>query len=564
MLAMVKQKIQSVFHHHQLEKNLEWMSDLTSMDEGDVLAAVTTQLAKIQLTADKKLHSDMDLLLEIDAKTYQTTTNVLRKYLTTLRLNKNVEENVYAAAYSYYRQLCAAYTQFFDLYLAQNKIVLSPEKVNLICCRYLNAMFAMTKWRYFDDQPAPSGTWKNVYKVINCAENLAIMNTNLFLYDFHKKEMSVATLLKQGFMMDTLQKGNYTRIQIQLTEQVLKIWASNPVITTKHKDDKYQFFINIESDKGPERIRAIEKFANYRFWKTQRIVDLIEAYLCAVMTQKSVKAFKLEKIASTEMMVQLFKKLRVDWCVDGYERQRRSETRNRRNKLINISHGLEDICNRLSAAKPPLDRWAMFSEDDGTQDAEMPVMSVAEMYAQQQKPVAPNKLGSENWLVVDESANGFGVNLGKSYNAWIEPGKLVGYIVPDERDLFVIAEIKSVRKQADGNYRAGLQILGSHSAFVQIGRVQDQEHFFADTSAEVVRGYFVDDGDDSDQLNSFSGLYIESHGNSPSQHGSLIVPRSEYKRGNKLRINVNGDDQVFEMGLPLMKQRDWVCVALPM
>ena len=355
--------------------------------------------------------------------------------------------------------------------------------------------------------------------------------------------------------MDTLQKGNYTRIQIQLTEQVLKMWASNPIITTKHKDDKYQFFINIESDKGPERIRAIEKFANYRFWKTQRIVDLLEAYLCAVMTQKSVKEFKLEKIAPTEMMVQLFKKLRVDWCVDGYERQRRSETRNKRNKLINISHGLEDICNFLSAAKPPLDSWAMFSED-GTQDAEM-------QHTQQPKPVTPNKLGSENWLVVDESANGFGVNLGKSVSNWIEPGKLVGYIVPDERELFVVAEIKSVRKQADGNYRAGLQILGSHSAFVQIGRVQDQALFFADTSAEVVGGYFVDDGDDSDKLNSFSGLYIESQVKSPSQRGSLIVPRSEYKRGNKLRINMNGDDQVFEMGLPLMKQRDWVCVALP-
>ena len=563
MLAMVKHKIQSAFHHHQLEKNLEWMNDLTSMDEIAVLSAVTTQMAKIKFTADKKLQNDMDLLLEIDAKTYHTTTNILRKYLTTLKLNKNVEENVYAEAYSYYRQLCAVYAQFFDVYLAQNKIVLSTEKVNLICCRYLNAMFAMTKWRYFDDQPAPSGTWKNVYKIINCAENLAIMNTNLFLYDFHKKEMSVATLLKQGFMLDTLQKGNYTRIQIQLTEQVLKMWASNPVITTKHKDDKYQFFVNIESDKGPERIRAVEKFANYRFWKTQRIVDLLEAYLCAVMTQKSVKEFKLEKIASTEMMVQLFKKLRVDWCVDGYERQRRSETRNKRNKLINISHGLEDICNRLSAAKPPLGSWAMFSED-GTQDAEMPVKSVAEMYAQQQKPVAPSKLGSENWLVVDESTNGFGVNLGKTVSNWIEPGKLVGYIVPDERDLFVIAEIKSVRKQADGNYRAGLQILGSHSAFVQVGRVQEQEQFFADTSAEAVRGYFVDDGDDSDQLYSFSGLYIESQGNSPSQRASLIVPRSEYKRGNKLRINMNGDDQVFEMGLPLMKQRDWVCVALPM
>ena len=564
MLALVRHKIQSVFNHHQLEKNLEWMNDLTSMDEIEALTVVTKQLAKVKFSADKKLLADMDLLLEIDAKTYHTTTNVLRKYLTTLKLNKNVEESLYAAAYSYYRQLCAVYAQFFDVYLAQNKIILNTEKINLICCRYLNAMFAMTKWRYFDDQPAPSGTWKNVYKVINCAENLAIMNTNLFLYDFHKKEMSIATLLKQGFMLDTLQKGNYTRIQIQLTEQVLKTWASNPVITTRHKDDKYQFFINIESDKGPERIRAVEKFANYRFWKTQRIVDLLEAYLCAVMTQKSIKAFKLEKIASTEMMVQLFKKLRVDWCVDGYERQRRGQTRNKRNKLINISHGLEDICNRLNVVKPPINTRAMFSED-GTQEDNQAADNAAKIQKEQsQKAISPNKLGSENWLVVDESANGFGVNLGKSYNSWIAPGKLIGYIVPDERDLFVIAEIKSVRKQADGNYRAGLQILGSHSEFVQIGRVQEQEHYFADSNAEVVKGYFVDEGDDSAELDSFSGLYMASHGNHPTRRAALIVPRSEYKRGNKLRIKVDGDDQVFEMGLPLIRQRDWVCVALPM
>ena len=563
MLAMVKHKIQSVFQHHQLEKSLGWMNDLTSKDELQVLTLVTSKLAEIDLITDKNLHMNMDLLLEIDAKTQSTTTKVLRKYLTTLKLNKKIEQNLYAAAYSYYRQLCAVYTQFFDIYLMQKKIVFSPEKINLICCRYLTATFAMTKWRYFDDQPAPSGTWKNVYKVINCAENLAIMNTNLFLYDFHKKEMSIASILFQGFMMDTLQKSNYNRVQIQLTEQVLKMWASNPVITTKHKDDKYQFFINIEADTGPERIRAIEKFANYRFWKTQRIVDLIEAYLCAVMMQKNIKEFKLEKIAPTEMIVQLFKKLRVDWCVDGFERQRRSETRNKRNKLINISHGLADICNRLSSIHPQLDSWAMFS-DDGAQHNEMPTALAAEMQkAPQHKPITQSLLGSENWLVVDESANGFGVNLGKSVSEWIEPGKLVGYMAPDEKDLFMIAEIKSVRKQADGNFRAGMHILGSHSAFVKIGRVQDQSHYFADTGTEVVKGYFVDDGDDLDLLDSFSGVYIESQGSNSAQRASLIVPISEYKRGNKLKINRNGGNQVFEMGLPIMKQRDWVCVALP-
>jgi hypothetical protein len=418
----------------------------------------------------------------------------------------------------------------------------------------------MAKWRYFDDQPAPVGTWTNVCKVIKSAEKLAVMNTNLFLYDFQKKETSLATLLKQGFMMSTLQKSNYSHIQIQLIEQILKTWATNPLITVKNKQDKYQFFINIESDKGPERIRAIEKFADYRFWKTTRLVDLIEAYLCAVDTQKSLHEFGLEKMASADVIVQLFKKLRADWCIEGYERQRRKETRNKRNKLINVSYGLEDICRRLSAAKPALQGKPVV-EDDGQYYFEMHVAShrVTQQSLQvSQANQSQSKLGSENWLLVDESTSGFGVNLGKAYSSWIEPGKLIGYSTADEKDVFVIAEIKSIRKQANGLYRAGLKVLGSHGASVQIGRV-DQSNF-----SEALTGYFVDDADaNTSQLNTFSGLLLDGDSGGMSQRASLIVPRAEYKRGNKLRVSIDGDDMLLEMGLPLIKQREWVRVALP-
>ena len=84
---------------------------------------------------------------------------------------------------------------------------------------------------------------------------------HLFLYDFQSKETSVAAILKRGFMMDTLQKGNFSRLQIQLTDQILKIWSTNPVFVNKYKQERHHFFIALESDRGPERIRAIEKFA---------------------------------------------------------------------------------------------------------------------------------------------------------------------------------------------------------------------------------------------------------------------------------------------------------------
>lgn len=556
MLSNVMHKIQSVLHHHDMQKNLGWMDTLTEMNGLDALKMATAQLAKIQFDSIENMESNIELVLEIDKKSYQNSKKITYKYLTVLRLNKTLETELYNVAYAYQRQLYVAYTQFLDLYLGQNKIIFSNEKINLILCRHLSTTFAMAKWRYFDDQPAPIGTWANVCKVIKCAENLALLNTNLFLYDHQKKETSIATLLERGFMVDTLHKGNYSRMQIQLTEQILKVWATNPLLLNKYKQDRFQFFINVEGDKGPERIRAVEKFADYRFWKTTRLIDKIEAYLCAVDTQKPLAEFGLEKMASTDSLLKLFKKLRVEWCVEGYERQRRKETRIKRNMLINVSYGLEDICRRLNAARPKLDTRPTQRDAFGFE------MQVAAHRRGQQAPqdyqASQNKLGSENWWLVDESASGFAVDLGKTYSSWIEPGKLIGYTTPEDKELFVIAEIRSVRKQANGTYRAGLKVLGSHGASVQVGRL-DESNF-----TEALNGYYVDEADANlSQYNTFSGLLLDREDDSKSHKASLILPRCEYKRGSKFRINIEGDDKIIEMGAPLMKQREWVRVALP-
>ncbi len=558
MLATVKHKIQSALHPQDAQKNLGWMNTLTEISELDALKEITSQLVKIQFDSNETLKRNIELVLEIDKKTYHTAKNITHKYLSVLRLNENIETDIYNIVYSYQRQLYVAYTQFLDFYQAQNKIIFDDVKVNLILCRHLNATFAMAKWRYFDDQPAPIGTWVNVCKVIKCAENLAILNTNLFLYDFQKKEISVATLLKRGFMMDTLHKSNYSRIQIQMTEQVLKVWATNPLILTKHKQDKLHFFIDIESDKGPERIRAVEKFADYRFWKTTRLIDKIEAYLCAVDTNKPLLEFGLEKMASADVLVKLFKKLRVDWCAEGYERQRRKEARNNRSKLINVSYGLEDICKRLSASQPQLVVKPM-QEEDGLYDFEMRVAShqikqqAPQVYQPRQK-----KLGSENWWLVDESASGFGVDLGKTFNSWIETGKLIGYTSEEDKDLFIIAEIKSVRKQANGNYRAGLEVVGKHSTSIKMARLDQTKN------PSDLDGYLVDDKETNySQLYSFSGLMLEGEGVGKFRKPTMILPRNEYKRGGRYLINMDGDDKIVMVGTPLMKQREWVRVALP-
>ncbi|HSF71510.1 MAG TPA: hypothetical protein VLA25_04400, partial [Methylotenera sp.] len=162
MFTSVIQKIQTVIHHQEVQKNLEWMDTLTNMDELDALKETTVHIAKIKFDRGATMKRQLDVLLEIDQKTYREAKRTTIKYLNLLKSKNESEVNIYNAVYSYQRQLYLAYTQFLDFYLAQTKIVLSDETLTLALARLLNATFSMTKWRYFDDQPAPQGTWTNV------------------------------------------------------------------------------------------------------------------------------------------------------------------------------------------------------------------------------------------------------------------------------------------------------------------------------------------------------------------------------------------------------------------
>jgi hypothetical protein len=139
----------------------------------------------------------------------------------------------------------------------------------------------------------------------------------------------------------------------------------------------------------------------------------------------------------------------------------------------------------------------------------------------------------------------------------VEAGKLVGYTSQDDKDLFFVAEIKSVRKQSSGVYRAGLEVITSNAISLPVSRV-DKE------TTEVVSGYFVDDLDGgSVNFKTFPALLIKNKADDPSSVLTLIVPRSEYKRGCEYRINIDGENRVIAAGRPLGKQRDWIRVELP-
>lgn len=546
-LSAVTQKIQSILQQQELHKTLAWLDSIGDISDLDAIKLANVQLAKIKFDSANSLKIQIEIALEIDRKIYQNVKNLTNRYLVVLKTKHDLAQDIYDALYAYDRQLFMVYSQFLEAY-QDHKEVFALPKITLILCRQLNAIFAMAKWRYFDDQPAPIGTWQAVSKVIVQAEDLEITNQKLFLYDHFKQATSIAGLLKQGFMLGVLNRSTYTSAEIQIVSLVLNVWATNPFIARQFQRDKYHFFINLNKDTGSERIRRLEKHGQYRFWKTTRLIDKIESYLCAVYLQKPLTEFGLDNIAPATVLAALFKKLRVDWCIEGYQRQRRKQPRRKEAAAVTVSYGLHAICHRL----------AIVQEKHKLQIADSAMREATERKNKQAPQTQFDGMFDQKWWLADESASGIAFDLGRELNEWVEPGKLVGYFSPEDTSLFIIAEIKNLRKLPNGVYRAGLEIISKQCVSINVARV-DQEK-----STEVLSGYYVDDVEvDIGKLNYFSSLLLKNKDTNESHKTSLILPRDQYKRGGKYQLSLEGEDKTLIAGGLLMKQRDWVRVDVP-
>lgn len=547
MFDFVKGTVQKALGQHDAVYDQEWLDTLEGMTDLDAIITVKDQLAKIDFFQVDNLRSVIDLVIETDELNYQRVKRVTYNYLIKLKNNRQVKEDTHAVVYEYQRQLYAAYSQILDVNKAFSKVKLKQAEANLLLARYVNAAFMMAKWRYFDDLPAPHGLWSNVHKVINIAEELSILNTNLFLYRFQLKETSIATLLKRGFMIDTLTKGNYSQLEIELTDRILKIWATNPLIVNTYKPERYHFFIQLEDDKGPERLRFQEKFSNCRYWKTTRLLDLMEAYLCSANMNKPLREFGLQKVARPALIVKLFKKLRVDWCAEGYKRQRRTEQREIKNSLLSVSHGFYAIHRRLHAIQ--LEKSKAEEADGFTFDLKVATHHINQTATGTKTAHNDSAHGTENWWMVDESKQGFGIDFGVEPVDWVQSGVLVGYTEMGFKNTFTIAEVKSIRKLNNGSYRAGLKKITHDAIAVPIAAV-DKSSF-----SQPVKGFYLDDG--SDQINTseeFPGFLV----NQNQQPDQLLMPRDKFKRAGRYRVYQDGEYLSYIAGKVINKNKDWI------
>lgn len=542
MLPIAK-KIQAILMHEKTTPDETILLQFEGLSASDALKQAVQVMA--DLSTNPKISADVCLkcLLKLDEGMQQHLEQLTTKRLKIKIYNREVGVTIDGLVYPYYRRLSTEYLKLLNASVA-SKAPSKPmvEHEVLVYCRTLNAMFNMMKWRYFDDQAAPADAWHQVHEVFKRAEKSSLLYQRVLLYPAMTKPVDMATLMASGLMLSTLQKENYNPNEIHIVSKLLFDWVRQISFEKAYAQNKYQFFVNLNQDKGAERIRAFDRTADYRFWRSDFIALKIADHLAAISTNATDVINDIRGYASLRTMAKLFKKLSQDWATTSYKRQRRSKPREKETLRLLITSGLPQICKQLSRFHqqgPRADKQPLFD------------VRTTSLDHMQLSPSRNLITGLDEWVLLDISETGFGVDLGKDPSPWVEAGKLVGFQHPSQQDAYVIAEIKHVKRQKNGAYRAGLQLISLHSLSMQLIK-QDQ------TQVELSKGFYLDyDEADADMMQ-VACVWIPPCVGQAQVKSSVIIPINEYQRNRQFKIDINGEEKILVLGVALEMQTEWV------
>jgi len=531
------------------EKLAQVKQQLINIDEQPLLEAFEQSTALlISLSEDKGLPYQvyLDCLYEIEAMNAVKLSQLSADLFPSSGCERHLLMSAEAKVYPYYKRL------FLELLLMAERMKTELEHGSINhqtfavhLCKTLNAGVNVCKWRYYDDQPAPSVTWTNLHRLFLFAEKSSVLYESVRFNQHQKVKLDFASQYLAALMLHTMHQGNYTAHEIEVASQLLPIWLQGVTLEKSTNEQQHQYFVNLNGDRGAERLRAVQHH-DCRYWKTADMVKRVEAYLHAIRDKTLPVDSSVRAYGSMSLLYKLFKKMAQDWSVAHYRRQRRNVSRTQVDKRVFATFGLAQICEYLA-----------MHDQTHSSHLKQTVATHNQDDLQALAQVEQTLMARQSLHIVDESYNGFGVDLGANPCGYIQPGHLIGCWHPSNQGQYIVAEVKSVRKQKNGHYRAGLQIISSHSILVSLNKIERQ-------SLKLSEGFYLDDGElaSKAELPALNCLLIPANDGLSSAKPSVIIPTDEYKNHRHFSFSKNGNEKTLEIGLPLAKQADWVRASI--
>lgn len=534
-------------------KHATWLEAIEAQD--DLLALQSATRGLEATLADDTL--TMSIRSRIIETATQKTRPILRKvnqqFVRFEYLDSSIESNMLSTVYGFHRVLYANYLSLLDDFTI-NPVNYDSNTLFKLLSEIINQIFEMMKWRSYVHLGLSPKVWLQLHRIFELANDNSLLDKKLrpdeSELESPQKKPTLAAQVVQTYMLDSLQQANLSRQGIDIVCKILQHELLHVEISQEFDPIKFLFYVDLNKDAGAKRIRHFTPTDTCIYWQ----IDALEKEFSTVLDNSAntpvLTAWcNLLSIEQTQVKAvpETLSALMREWSRKEYRRQRRKEDRIKLTTTASVAYGIQSVCERVKVHEDRrLIHGARLSADGRTLDERLRSHAIF----RNEETKLKDERNNHHWVIVDESNRGLGAVASTEFNSWVSVGQLVGVVLADAQQSFVIAVIRSARPKANRQIQVGMEVLSRHAKWVQLEIV----------STPASGGVF--DPATHAQPRTFAGLYLPIEAGI-STESSLLLPKIEFIANAQYQISVAGMLESVTLGKALDTKDDWVKVAYP-
>lgn len=370
-------------------------------------------------------------LIELERSCRSHLDALMAPYIQTQKPGLEYEEQLYLTVHHYLRQLTDAFSSSLRQPAAQIGHALSSQ----VLLQNLDSLALFAKWHYLRYQPLPPNFWQQMHAAYRQSEQLT--NTA------QTESRSFQARYLQALMLDTLNRSNMLKSEIELVDRWLNTWCQNLSLAKKYDKNRHLFFVDLRVDRSARRVRALSPEASYRYWHVDAITATLEAM--RLQLEKGVLPQAFAKNTRLPNALRMLDYLLAAWSREGYKRQRRKEGRTDVSKLAQVVHGVPNVCQQV---KNLMDAGAA-------------------------PPFAQGQRVENGWIIKNESNFGFGAWVNVDFNRWLKPGCLIALDYQLNPEMAVVGVVRCIQQQAGRDGYVGIEVLSHIPSYVRVQHLAD-------------------------------------------------------------------------------------------
>ncbi|MGZ5073405.1 MAG: hypothetical protein ACXWBL_09725 [Usitatibacter sp.] len=280
----------------------------------------------------------------------------------------------------------------------------------------LNSIHSFVKWGHFLNEPGRATPWKQVHALYALAEADGYSQVPFVMHPSQPSfKPSVQSLYLRTLILDLLNTGNLSKIQIEIADGWFSSWCNDYSLDTQYSTRNHLFFVDLASESGMHLMRKDSHGDSMRYVRADGLKTQIEEVQSGLRHGRLYAGYGAGAVFPVEEHVALLAIIeKLYHSILAGSENRIEERTHFEDREVDVVIGIERVMRKMREAPSKATRPSQRAEPVGSvaQTIELSpagmslVSDEASPAPAAEEPADPD---IERWRVYDLSSKGYGL-----------------------------------------------------------------------------------------------------------------------------------------------------------